>query len=233
MNILVDKRLGMLKTSAVAAACLTLMSFLVACGGGAGSGNTSGWEKAITPPKLTVLSPPVGPTTGGTPVAITGTDIQQGATVVFGNVPAARINSVTSTSIEAVTPVHDPASVDVKVTNPDAGSDALLAAFTFAGESPAHRRPRPDHQQRLAEFRARRRRDSCHHHRDGLPEWGDGNLWTKSSNGSCFQQRHATPSHHSGPRRGPCGCNRQKPGWAERHAERRLYVHISHGSDHQ
>jgi hypothetical protein len=133
MNILVDKRLGMLKTSAVAAACLTLMSFLVACGGGAGSGNSSGWEKAITPPKLTVLSPPVGPTTGGTPVAITGTDIQQGATVVFGNVPAAQINSVTSTSIEAVTPVHDPASVDVKVTNPDAGSDTLLAAFTFAG----------------------------------------------------------------------------------------------------
>jgi hypothetical protein len=133
MNILVDKRLGMLKTSAVAAACLTLMSFLVACGGGAGSGNSSGWEKAITPPKLTVLSPPVGPTTGGTPVAITGTDIQMGATVVFGNVPAAQINSVTSTSIEAVTPVHDPANVDVKVTNPDAGSDTLLAAFTFEG----------------------------------------------------------------------------------------------------
>ena len=132
MNILVDKRLGMLKTSAVAAACLTLMSFLVACGG-AGSANSSGWGKAITPPKLTVLSPPVGPTTGGTPVAITGTDIQQGATVVFGNVPAAQINSVTSTSIEAVTPVHDPANVDVKVTNPDTGSDTLLAAFTFAG----------------------------------------------------------------------------------------------------
>jgi hypothetical protein len=133
MNILVDKRLGMLKTSAVAAACLTLMSFLIACGGGAGSANSSGWEKAITPPKLTVISPPVGPTTGGTPVAITGTDIQMGATVVFGNVPAARINSVTSTSIEAVTPVHDPANVDVKVTNPDAGSDTLLAAFTFEG----------------------------------------------------------------------------------------------------
>jgi hypothetical protein len=123
----------MLKTSAVAAACLTLLSFLVACGGGPGSANTSSWGKAITPPKLTVISPPVGPTTGGTPVAITGTDIQMGATVVFGNVPAARINSVTSTSIEAVTPVHDPANVDVKVTNPDAGSDTLLAAFTFAG----------------------------------------------------------------------------------------------------
>jgi len=143
MNILVGKRLGMLKTSAVAAACLTLMSFLVACGGGAGSANTSSWEKAITPPKLTGLSPPVGPTTGGTPVAITGTDIQKGATVVFGNVPAAKINSVTSTSIEAVTPVHDPANVDVKVTNPDAGSDTLLGAFTFEGSPPPIGGPAP------------------------------------------------------------------------------------------
>jgi hypothetical protein len=114
-------------------ALLVFACFWVACGGGAGSANSSSWKKAIAPPKLTVLSPPVGPTTGGTPVAITGTDIQMGATVVFGNVPAAQINSVTSTSIEAVTPVHDPANVDVTVTNPDTGSDALLGAFTFEG----------------------------------------------------------------------------------------------------
>jgi hypothetical protein len=143
MNIPVDKRLGMLKTSAVAAACLTLMSFLVACGGGAGSANSSSWEKAITPPKLTGISPASGPTTGGTTVAITGTDFQKGATVVFGNVPAAKINSVTSTSIEAVTPVHDPGIVDVKVTNPDTRSDTLLVAFTFEGAAPPRGGPPP------------------------------------------------------------------------------------------
>ena len=143
MNILLGKRLGMLKTSAVAAACLTLMSFLVACGGGAGSANTSSWEKAITPPKLTGISPASGPTTGGTTVAITGTDFQQGATVVFGNVPAAKINSVTSTSIEAVTPVHDAGNVDVTVTNPDTRSDTLLVAFTFAGSPPPIGGPAP------------------------------------------------------------------------------------------
>jgi len=143
MNIPVDKRFGMLKTSAVAAACLTLMSFLVACGGGAGSANSSPWEKAITPPKLTGISPATGPTTGGTTVAITGTDIQKGATVVFGNVPAAKINSVTSTSIEAVTPVHNPGNVDVKITNPDTGTDTLLAAFAFEGSPPPIGGPAP------------------------------------------------------------------------------------------
>jgi hypothetical protein len=143
MNILVDTRPGMLKTSAVAAACLTLMSFLVGCGGGPGSVNNSSRINAITPPKLTGILPASGPTTGGTTVAITGTDIQKGATVVFGNVPAAKINSVTSTSIEAVTPVHDPGKVDVKVTNPDTGSDTLLGAFTFEGSPPPLGGPPP------------------------------------------------------------------------------------------
>jgi len=114
-------------------ALLVFACFWVACGGGAGSANSSSWEKAITPPKLTGISPASGPTTGGTTVAITGTDFQQGATVVFGDVPAAKINSVTSTSIEAVTPVHNPGIVDVTVTNPDTRSDTLLGAFTFAG----------------------------------------------------------------------------------------------------
>ena len=142
MNIPVDKRLGMLKTSGVAAACLTLMSFLVACGGGAGSVNNTGWN-AITPPKLTGISPATGPTTGDTTVAITGTDIQKGASVLFGNVPAAKINSVTSTSIEAVTPVHNPGKVDVTVTNPDTRSDTLLGAFAFEGSPPPIGGPGP------------------------------------------------------------------------------------------
>jgi len=134
MNILVDRRLGMLKPSTVAAVSLTLMSLLVGCGGGPGSGNIK-W-RAIIPPKLTGLSPTSGPTTGGTTVAITGTDFQKGATVVFGGVPAAKINSVTSTSIEAVTPVHDPGNVDVTVTDPDTASDTLLGAFKFEEGAP-------------------------------------------------------------------------------------------------
>jgi len=124
-------------------ALLVFACFWVACGGGAGSANSSSWEKAITPPKLTGISPASGPTTGGTTVAITGTDFQQGATVVFGDVPAAKINSVTSTSIEAVTPVHDAGNVDVTVTNPDTRSDTLLAAFTFEGSPPPIVGPAP------------------------------------------------------------------------------------------
>ena len=124
-------------------ALLVFACFWVACGGGAGSANSSSWEKAITPPKLTGISPASGPTTGGTTVAVTGTDFQQGATVVFGDVPAAKINSVTSTSIEAVAPVHDPGKVDVKVTNPDTRSDTLLAAFTFEGSPPPIVGPAP------------------------------------------------------------------------------------------
>lgn len=123
-------------------ALLVFACFWVACGGGAGSVNNAGWN-AITPPKLTGISPATGPTTGGTTVAITGTDIQMGATVLFGNVPAAQINSVTSTSIEAVTPVHDPGNVDVKITNPDTRSDTLLAAFAFEGSPPPIGGPPP------------------------------------------------------------------------------------------
>jgi len=143
MNILVGRRLGMLKPSTVAAVGLTLMTLLVACGGGPGSVNNSSRINAITPPKLTDISPASGPTTGGTTVAITGTDIQKEATVLFGNVPAAKINSVTSTSIEAVTPVHNPGKVDVKITNPDTRSDTLLEAFTFEGGAPAVGGPAP------------------------------------------------------------------------------------------
>jgi len=123
-------------------ALLVFACFWVACGGGAGSANNTGWN-AITPPKLTGILPASGPTTGGTTVAITGTDIQKGATVLFGNVPAAKINSVTSTSIEAVAPVHDPGKVDVKVTNPDTRSDSLLGAFTFEGSPPPIGGPAP------------------------------------------------------------------------------------------
>ena len=123
-------------------ALLVFACFWVACGGGAGSVNSTGWN-AITPPKLTGISPATGPTTGDTTVAITGTDIQMGATVLFGNVPAAQINSVTSTSIEAVTPVHDPGNVDVKITNPDTRSDTLLAAFAFEGSPPPIGGPAP------------------------------------------------------------------------------------------
>ena len=114
---------------------------LVGCGG-SGAVNVTESLRDLVPPKLLSITPSSGPTTGRTTVTITGTGIQTGATVLFGTV-AARINSVTSTSIEAVTPAHDPGKVDVKLTNPDTGSDTLPTAFTFEGTPPPVTGPAP------------------------------------------------------------------------------------------
>jgi hypothetical protein len=85
-------------------------------------------------PTISSVSPNSGPTTGGTPVTITGTNFQSGATVTFGALPATNVVVVSSTSITASTPLG-PATqqlaVNVTVTNPDSTSGSANAAFTY------------------------------------------------------------------------------------------------------
>jgi hypothetical protein len=85
-------------------------------------------------PTISSISPNSGPTSGGTPVTITGTNFQSGATVTFGARPATDVVVVSATSITARTPLGPPSeqlAVNVTVTNPDSTSASANGAFTY------------------------------------------------------------------------------------------------------
>jgi hypothetical protein len=94
---------------------------------------TQGFTYALPNPTVLSVSPNTGPTSGGTPVTITGTNFQSGATVTFGAQAATDVVVVSSTSIIAHTPVGPISSlaVDVAVTNPDSTKGTATAAFTY------------------------------------------------------------------------------------------------------
>jgi hypothetical protein len=82
-------------------------------------------------PVVTMVSPDHGPTSGGTPVTISGSNFKAGATVTFGGAVASDVTVVSSSQITCTTPPHFPETVDVTVTNPDTQSGTLLRAFTY------------------------------------------------------------------------------------------------------
>jgi len=84
------------------------------------------------PPTMTVaaISPESGPTSGATPVVITGTGFLQGARVTLGRASAS-VTSSTPTTITAITRVHVPGAVDVVVTNPGNQSVALANGYIY------------------------------------------------------------------------------------------------------
>ncbi|MEO8056440.1 MAG: PQQ-binding-like beta-propeller repeat protein, partial [Acidobacteriota bacterium] len=80
--------------------------------------------------KPTSINPNTGPSIGGTPVTITGSGFQAGATVTFGGNPAT-VTSVTPSQILATTPPHAPGPVDVVIINPNLEQGRLLGGFTY------------------------------------------------------------------------------------------------------
>ena len=84
------------------------------------------------PPTAQAISPNTGPSTGGTPVTITGTGFVSGATsVTIGGtvVPASAVTVVNSTTLQFVTPTHPAGPVAVTVTTPDGTSTPPLSFF--------------------------------------------------------------------------------------------------------
>jgi uncharacterized membrane protein YgcG len=82
-------------------------------------------------PSLVSIDPKVGPTTGGKPVVITGTNFLAAPIVTFDGLPA---NVVTSTdkSITATTPAHPaPGPVPVEVINNDGQKATAPDAYTY------------------------------------------------------------------------------------------------------
>jgi hypothetical protein len=82
------------------------------------------------PPAVTLMTPVVGPSAGGTVVTIVGTGFDSVASVTFGGVPAT-INSHTSTSIEVTTPAGQAGAVDVVITTQDGQSARFQNGFAY------------------------------------------------------------------------------------------------------
>jgi plastocyanin len=89
---------------------------------------------ALPAPTISNVSPATGPTSGGTLIAITGTNFQSGATVTVGAFPATDVTLVSATSITARTPlgpIVQQLGADVVVTNPDSLKATATAGFTY------------------------------------------------------------------------------------------------------
>ncbi|HSY52214.1 MAG TPA: IPT/TIG domain-containing protein [Thermoanaerobaculia bacterium] len=95
---------------------------------------TQAFTYALPAPTITSINPSTGPTSGGTPVTITGTNFQSGATVTIDALAATDVTVVSSTSITALTPLgptSEELAADVVVTNPDSTKATASGAFTY------------------------------------------------------------------------------------------------------
>lgn len=85
---------------------------------------------ATPPPLVSAITPPSGDSNGGTPVTVTGTDFQPGASVVLGSAPLNNPVFVDSTTFTGNVPALPAGIYSLTVTNPDAQSSTLVSAFT-------------------------------------------------------------------------------------------------------
>jgi hypothetical protein len=91
----------------------------------------------MPPPALTAVNPNTGTPSGGTNVAITGTNFVPGMTVRIGGSEAANVVVVNATTITATTPPHPAGGgADVLVTNPLGQSSTLPNGFLYTGLVP-------------------------------------------------------------------------------------------------
>lgn len=108
---------------------------LSACDVRSPSGPTSSPPVAHSAPSVTAISPSQGSTLRPTPIIISGTGFQTGATVTI-DVMALKVTVVSSTLITAIAPVRAAGTADVVVTNPDGLSGTLPGTFSYSLEGP-------------------------------------------------------------------------------------------------
>lgn len=87
-------------------------------------------------PTFAAISPASGPDTGGTAVAITGTNFAPGAVVLFDGVSAVNCALKSSTEIDCSTPTHGVGTATVTVQNVDGQSASSAGAFTYTTSQP-------------------------------------------------------------------------------------------------
>ena len=84
-----------------------------------------------TAPTVAGISPKSGTTAGGTPVVLTGSNFQSGASVTIGGAAATNVAVLGSGTITATTGAHGTGTVAVSVTNPGNSSGALSNAYFY------------------------------------------------------------------------------------------------------
>lgn len=100
---------------------------VVVTGAGAGTASTS-FEYIIKPPTTTSISPLSGPTSGGTTLVITGTNLELATGVTIGG-RAATLGTKTATSLTVTTPTGDVGNQTIVVTTP--GGTASTQVFNY------------------------------------------------------------------------------------------------------
>lgn len=83
-------------------------------------------------PTITSITPATGPTNGGTPVTIAGSNFQGGAKVLIAGLPAGDVIVQDNATITATTPGFPVGPADVTVNNLGGGTKTSVDAFTYA-----------------------------------------------------------------------------------------------------
>ena len=96
----------------------------------------SGYSYGNPAPTVSSITPSSGPASGGTPVTITGSGFQAGATVSLGGTAATGVSVSSSTTITATTAAHAAGTVNVVVTNPDSQSGTLPSGYSYGNPAP-------------------------------------------------------------------------------------------------
>ncbi|WP_181725085.1 IPT/TIG domain-containing protein [Nocardia gipuzkoensis] len=94
-----------------------------------GTSNGVPYTYAATP-SLIGVSPSQGPTSGGTTVTLTGTNLTNATAVTFGATPATSFTVVSATQITAVVPPGFAGAVNVTVTTPG-GASTLPSSYFY------------------------------------------------------------------------------------------------------
>jgi formylglycine-generating enzyme required for sulfatase activity len=92
---------------------------------------TNAFTYVVPAPTLASVSPTSGPTTGGTTITLTGTNLTSATSVTVGGVAATGVTVVNATTVTAVTPAGTAGARDVAVTTPS-GTATAAGAFTYA-----------------------------------------------------------------------------------------------------
>jgi hypothetical protein len=84
----------------------------------------------VLAPAITAITPNIGSTDGGTPIAPIGSRLDL-SVLTFGGVPAIDVRTDTAFLLYRATPAHAAGVVDVVATTPDGQSATLAGGFTY------------------------------------------------------------------------------------------------------
>jgi formylglycine-generating enzyme required for sulfatase activity len=87
-------------------------------------------QYTVAPPTISAVAPAAGPTSGGTAITVTGTNLTGTTSVTVGGAACTNLEVVSDTTLTALTPAGTAGVRDVSVTTP-IGTVTLAAAYTY------------------------------------------------------------------------------------------------------